>query len=545
MEGYNVRYMTPNEIRTLDPSQISSLKMTTGKTVYVDESQTCSGAICNNCRMRNLQNQNYVLRAKKETTVQEGEHGEKIEENVEIDVQAQPEGGNNDQVLRGPDGMVFLNDILTKDQEEGQNQEQQQIDENANYQQQEQNNEQYNENEGMAQMQTGEEQYVQEQNEEMNYDENQEQYYDQDYNQDYNQDPNYYPPENQNDPNYPSAEMNNQAVQEQYVEQGYTDQYEQAQGQENMYPSLDENENQQYQEPEYQPPMNVPQESQEKEQEPPVEAFDQPPLQEPVQYPPTQQPNQLPIKPPVSKPQVAKDIKGYVPKKPGYQMKGSGLPKKPYPPMGKGFPQPHGPHGPQRPMGHPAHGPMMPHGPMRPQGPSYKPSTQPKKGPGGKVIVINPVGAMLNAVHQVMAPIAMAAKGIKIKNTKQTTSNQGAQKAGGQQRTTFRARPNVYNASYNKQGQTFSSKYTSQGYGYNYGNKKTQWSNQPSYSSHTYGKGNSYGNKRTQWSNQPSYGSQTYGKGNNYKFHEIVETSDNSKSYVVVKKGGETVSYDQ
>ena len=537
MEGNNVRYMTPNEIRILDPSQISSLTMITGKTIYVNNSQTCSGTICDNCRWENLQNQNYILRAKKETTVQEGENGEKIEENVEIDVQAQPEGENNDQVLRGPDGMPLLNDILTRELEEEQNQEQQLVDENTNYQQQEQNNEQYNGNEGMNQIQTGEEQYVQELNEEMNYNENLEQYYDQDYaqdyNQDYTQDPNYYPPETQNDPNYPSAEMNNQAVQEEYVEQGNIDQYEQTQGQENMYPSLDENESLQYQEQEYQPPMNVPQESQEKEQEPPVEAIDQPPLQEPVQYPPTQQPNQLPIKPPVPKPQVAKEIKGYVPKKPG-------LPKKPYYPMGKGFPQPYGPHGPQRPMGRPGPRSMMPHGPMMPQSPRYKPSTQPKMGSKGKIIVINPIGAVLNAVHQVMAPIAsMAAKGMKLRNTKPTTSNQGVQKTGVQQGSNLRAKPNVYNASYNKKGQTFSSKYTSQGYGYNYGNKNTQRSNQPKYGSQTYGKG------KAQWSNQSNYGSQTYGKGNNYKFHEIVETSDNSKSYVVVKKGGETVSYDQ
>lgn len=500
-------YMTPNEIRTLDPNQISSMTMKTGATIYVNQSQTCSETVCDNCKMGNVQSQNYVLRAKKETTVQEGENGEKIEEKVEIDVQAQPEGENNDQVLRGPDGMPLLNDILTKDiyGEEGQNQEQQLVDENGNYEPQEQNNEQYNENE-INQMQAGEEQYVQEQNEEMNYNENQEQYYPQDYNEVYNEDPNYYPPETQNDLNYPS----DQNVEEQNVEQGYTDQYEPTEGQENVYPSLDDNENQQYQEPEYQPPMNVPQESQEKEIEPPVESYDQPPLQEPVQYPPTQQPNQLPIKPTV--PKVAKDIKGYAPKNKGYQMKmGFGLPKKPFPPMGKGFPQPHGP---QRPMGHPRFGPMMPHGPKMPLGPRYKPTTNRKMGPGGKVIVINPIGAMVNAVNKVMAPIAgMAVKGTKLRNTKPTTFNQDSQK--------LRARPNAYNSSYNKQGQTFSSKYTTQGYGYNYGNKKSQWSS------------------------QPNYGCQTYGKGNNYKFHEIVETSDNSKSYVVVKRGGETVSYDQ
>ena len=32
------------------------------------------------------------------------------------------------------------------------------------------------------------------------------------------------------------------------------------------------------------------------------------------------------------------------------------------------------------------------------------------------------------------------------------------------------------------------------------------------------------------------------GKFNNFNFHEIVATSDNKKSYVVVKKGGVTIS---
>lgn len=47
--------------------------------------------------------------------------------------------------------------------------------------------------------------------------------------------------------------------------------------------------------------------------------------------------------------------------------------------------------------------------------------------------------------------------------------------------------------------------------------------------------------------NKAEYSSQTYQKKNkrmnrNYKYHEIIETSDNSKSYVMVKKGGVNVS---
>jgi hypothetical protein len=84
--------------------------------------------------MNYQQNQNYILRAKKETTVQEGEGGEKIEENVEIDIEAQPEGENKGKkVLRGPDGKLLIDMITGGDLVEGENQEQQ-IDENANYQ---------------------------------------------------------------------------------------------------------------------------------------------------------------------------------------------------------------------------------------------------------------------------------------------------------------------------------------------------------------------------------------------------------------------------
>ena len=518
MEENNVAYMTPEEIRTLDPSLISSMTMTSGETIYVnhDQSEQYLGNICDNCAMNYQQNQNYILRAKKETTVQEGEGGEKIEENVEIDIEAQPEGENKGKkVLRGPDGKLLIDMITGGDLVEGENQEQQ-IDENANYQQQEEINEQYYDQQGMDQNQVGEEQYVQEQNEEMNYDGNDEQqYYEQEYDSNVNQDPNYYP-EEQYDPNYPSEEMNNQIVPEQNVgvEQEYTDQYEQEQGQEYEYPGSDENANQPYEQPEYQPPMNVPQENQqynpEQEPEPPVEAFDEPPLQEPVQFPssfqPTQQPNQpstqKPIQTPVQQFPVAKDIKGFVPKKQGVQIKiGFGLPKQP---KGKG---------PRVPMGLPRKGPFIRPGQgiMMPHGPKNIPQRRQNVGTGGKIIVIKPIGNLLNP-HKVMTPIAgMAGKRMGIKTTKPTTFNQGAKRrvaqiTGGKPATVFRARKqNAYN----------NYSYNSQGYGYNYGNNKS------------------------------NYGVQTYGTGPNYNFHEIVETSDNSKSYVVAKKGGVTVSSDQ
>lgn len=511
MEENNVAYMTAEEIRTLDPSLISSMTMTSGETIYVnhDQSQQYVENICNDCAMNYQESQNYILRAKKETTVQEGEGGEKIEENVEIDIEAQPEGENNGQkVLRGPDGKLLI-DMITGDDQlgvEGENQEQQ-IDENVNYQQQEEINEQYYDQQGMDQNQVSEEQYVQEQNEEMNYDGNEQQYYEQEYDSNVDQDPNYYP-EEQYDPNSPSEEMNNQIVPEQNVgvDQEYTEQYEQEQGQEYMYPGEEENANQQYQQPEYQPPMNVQQENQqynpEKEPEPPVETFDeQPPLQEPVQFPspiqPTQQPNQpstqKPIQTPVQKFPVAKDIKGFVPKKPGVQIKiGFGLPKQP---KGKGFSKLNDPRLPiglpkKGPMGRPGQGTMMPHGPKN------IPKRGQNVGTRGKIIVVKPIGNLLNP-HKIMTPISgLAVKRIGIKTTKPTTFNQGvARVTGGKPATVFRARQNAYNK---------------QGYGYN-----------------------------------TNYGVQTYGTGPNYNFHEIVETSDNSKSYVVVKKGGVTVSSDQ
>ena len=60
MEENNVAYMTPEEIRTLDPSLISSMTMTSGETIYVkhDQSEQYLGNICDNCAMNYQQNQN-------------------------------------------------------------------------------------------------------------------------------------------------------------------------------------------------------------------------------------------------------------------------------------------------------------------------------------------------------------------------------------------------------------------------------------------------------------------------------------------------------
>ena len=490
MQVNQVIYMTPDEVRTLDPTQISSMTMTSGDIIYVNEQfQECEGSICNSCamksKMNNQQTQNYIFRTKKEDKVQE-----------EIDVEPQPEGEDS-KVLRGPNGELLI-DIITGNNTLGgeqMNQEQQQIDENANYQQQEQNVEQNYEQADMNQNQVGEEQYVQEQNEEMNNNENEQQYYDP--NNDpyaYQENPNYYPEEGQNEPNYPT-----QNVGEQYVEQEYQEQIEQGQeGQENSYPTFEENE--QYPQAEYQPPMNAPQEEQAPEveelnqpplQEPvqypspmqPAQQLEQPPLQEPVQYPSPVQPGKIPIQPPSQKFPVAKDIKGFVPKNP----------KIVGPKIGKGFIKIQGPRR-----------PMMPMMPM-PNGPKFIPPKQSHFGPGiKKNVFINPVGKILNAVHQVVTPIAgMAAKKLAIKVA-----------GKGRQGNVFRARKqNTYsNAGYNQQRTNLSSNYNSLGYGYNYGN---------------------------------AYATNTSGNENNYHFHEIVETTDNSKSYVVAKKDGITVSSDQ
>ena len=192
MEGNNVKYLTPEEARNIDPSQIESMTMHSGSIFYVTDgtrmqenefveeeignqnlsqekhSKTCKLCGRNYKSSNNKPSENIVLRAKKETKVEEEENGEeKVEETVEIEVEAQPKEGNEKkEVLRGPDGKPLLMDIITgKDIVEEQPPE---VPQENNYPvQQEQNTQQYYE-EQQGLNQTSQQQYALEQNEEIN-----------------------------------------------------------------------------------------------------------------------------------------------------------------------------------------------------------------------------------------------------------------------------------------------------------------------------------------------------------------------------------------
>ena len=661
--------MTPNEIRSIDPSRIESLTMASGQVVRVRQGNQCKGNICHHCglpknfaQINNQQRGNIVLRSRKKEVTEENNGKEKVEETVEINVEGQPqEESGKKEVLRGPDGKPLLIDIITGgkfgDEEQPQPQEQPLIDQNNNQQnniqpQQEQNIQEYNDQQGMNQK--VEQQFVPEQNEGTNTNA-----YEGQYNDNMNQEPNSYPQE-QNQALYPPQEMNNENVQEQLVdpnmvnqnfqegyeqipevnvpgeEQGYQNQnelyYDQNQGQENMYPNFEDN--QQYQQQEYEQPMNVPQEQQEyypetqpqmqqpieqpvepqvqpiepqtqpivqtpvpSTMQPPVQPIEQTPvpptIQPPVQpieqtpVPPTMQPpveTQIPPQTqPTMQPQVQTQIPAQVqpqmqppvqpatqpqfkptiptgkvmptqnyPKKQMVQIKfGFGMPKIEMPGMrpGIGFPQhvlgphgPNGPHGPHQLGPHGPHGPLGPHGPHEhgphghPHGIGFIPSGQQKAfGPGGKRIVFNPVAEMMNVVHNVMAPIAaISAQRMGLRSNKPTNVNKAAQKevsqgAGTQQGPVLRARRNVSNI-YESNEQSLCPECAAEEFNNYYG-----------YGEYDYNNNNS--------GYITNYNSQTYqgksrGISDNFNFHEIVETSDNSKSYVVAKKGGVTVSYD-
>ena len=124
MEESNVMIMTPQQLRNMDKSQIASMTMTNGDVIIINhDSEMVSNEFAeenvinqNSYQLTsNLSGQNYILRTKKEKTVEEGDGVEKVEETVEIEVEPQPETAKNEEgeVLRGPDGRPPLNDILT------------------------------------------------------------------------------------------------------------------------------------------------------------------------------------------------------------------------------------------------------------------------------------------------------------------------------------------------------------------------------------------------------------------------------------------------
>lgn len=564
METSNATYITPEQLRNMDKSKIASMTLLTGEIIIIsNESQTKKDE---DFKEENILNKNeeqktnveeekkIILRTKKETKVEEGEDEKKVEEKVEIEVEARPETEKKEkeEVLRGPDGKILLNDILTGGVAEPQEQPQINQEENVN----QQNNITLPQQEMIQPEIT-----VPEQKDEMNNNAyNEQQYpYEEQNNENVTYDPNAYSQEQQQ--YYPSENMDNQNANEQYVESGYDNNYYEQQDysqqeqyypqegeQAEMYPNLDGNANdQQYPQQEYQQSINVPQEEQEyyqEEEQPqqqdnnqpitvpqgqqgycseeiqseqktveqPVLPVEQPPVQQPIQPP-----SQVPVQPPIAQPQVpiqqtTGTKKGmFVPPQPSkfpkVQMKfGFNVPKMPIRkiPFHPHVPMIHRPHGP---MIHPPHGPMIhpPHGPIgRPMG--FIPPVHQKKvlinvgnkGIVKKVVYSNPIGTMM-----------ITTKKIGLKNTKPIIYENDVVK----KEYVLRARKKEV---YDEQKQALCPECANEEYFAKCDNKiETQYNNDIN-----------------------------TGIADNFVFHEIVETSDNSKSYVVARKGGITVSSD-
>ena len=614
MEGNNVKYLTPEEARNIDPSQIESMTMHSGSIIYVTDgarmqenefieeeignqnqsqkkhSQTCKlcGKNYISSKLGNKPSENIVLRAKKETKVKEEENGEeKVEETVEIEVEAQPKEGNEKkEVLRGPDGKPLLMDIITgkeiveEQPPEVPSQDKENIPQEYNYPtQQEQNAQQYyEEQQGMNQ--TSQQQYALEQNEEINDNPCQ----DQNYNQEQ-----YYPNENQESNTYPQEQDQKiyppQEVQEQ-TEPNYQNQnqnyYDQTQGQEqaNMYPTFEETDNNQYQQAEFQPTMDVPQQNPEyyPETQPQMEQNiqpeyypetqpqmdqniqpeyypeTQPQMQQPIEPPnemPIHPPNQPPIQPqqqinpqiqPSVQPPIQPEFRPPMPnkKKPVVQIKfGFGLPKIKLPgmiPKRRGFPQhqkipqvPYGPQVPYMPGGHPG---------QFNRGMGFVAPRQPQRFvPGGKRIVVNPIGNIVNAVvHEVMAPIAsIAKKGIRLRSEKPTgtTQKEIPKQKELKNDVVLRARRKEANnySDNQQQGPILCDECAAEEYNNAYAYYQSDYNN--------FITGNN--------ANYESQSCQNKQEVNidNFNYHEIVETSDNSKSHIVVTKGGVVISSDK
>jgi len=573
MESSNkVKYMTPEEIRGLPTSQIASMTMISGDVILVDNKISSEEIDMSSS------GQNVVLRAKKETIVKEGEEGEeKVEEKVEIDIEPQQGEVRNakNEVLRGPDGKPLLNEILTGGEFEEQAQQpsiesqfqnDENVDQQNNYPISQEGEGQFYEQEydpnSNQQIQEEQQEYIPEENIGKNN------------NNGYQNEEQYYPPE---DPNYGPEQgqvypqdINSPEVQEQYVEptnQDYPQEYVPdpnnqgvQQDPNSMYPTLDENNNQQ----EYPQSMEVPEQQgyypenqplqqneepmtetpyQEPIQQPILQPTEQeyyPPENQPIVQPPVQQPIETPVQQPIQPP-VQQPIQPPVqqPIQPSVQPK-IPTPQYPRPKPGKGFvPQQQkkkqvvqikfGFGGPMIPILRPIAGPMRPIG--RGFHISPKPRPMPKsfgiggigffpsgkKFVGGKQrIIINPVGKIMNFVQKVVSPFPNR---IGLRSNNPNAAKRATQEVGQTQENILRARRDVNNFG---QEEVLCPECCEECYGEQYGTQ--------------------YGN------NYQYYGTQAYPQGDieycgdNYNYHEIVETSDNSKTHVVVKKGGVTIA---
>lgn len=189
-------------------------------------------------------------------------------------------------------------------------------------------------------------------------------------------------------------------------------------------------------------------------------------------------------------------------------------------PMGKLIPQP--PHGPQP--------KRQPFGfgfvPARPQ---PKPGARIQIGGKKKIVInpLNPIGNFIDFVQDVMGPMAVRRVGLRSTNPNGAvkTAQKEDVKEGAQQGTVLRARRKEYAP----QEEVLCPECACEEC---YGNQN-QYATQ-------YGYNNQYGQNFNTTKVFRGKGHQ-YGPCKNFNYHEIVETSDNSKTHVVVKKGGITI----
>ena len=129
MEQGKVQYMTPEQVRSLDPSLIDYMTMSSGSIIKVGKQQkSCEfqeekvcpkqivPVICRHCGKYKLpsntfQNNRVVLRGGKKGANEAEKGEENVENQNEVEIVGQPEG-EQQEVLRGPDGKPLLSDIL-------------------------------------------------------------------------------------------------------------------------------------------------------------------------------------------------------------------------------------------------------------------------------------------------------------------------------------------------------------------------------------------------------------------------------------------------
>ena len=262
MEEPNVKYISKEEIRSIDPSQIVSIRMNSGSVLILKQgnnqeekdlkkenkfnSNACIatrnnsslyiqegvGEPCKHCgksyRIFEVNSQDYANDSQKnqekekiekkeelgqsnEQIEEKKENGEKMEKKVEIEAQCPHE--EKKEVLKGVDGKPLLNDILTGEEFVGQENKKMPLDYSEqkpsekivdnNFEQQEQ---EINQNEINK---SGEEQNGQDAKEEMDQNEYQEQEQFQ-YQEEYN--------EQEQQPEYPPEQINNENIPEQQPE---------------------------------------------------------------------------------------------------------------------------------------------------------------------------------------------------------------------------------------------------------------------------------------------------------------------------------------